>query len=124
MSLEAATKGNTKEVQTRIMQKKDTADNWSAANPVILDGELIFVETPEGDTRTKVGNGTSRYNDLPFVDERFPKVTAADNGKFLVVSDGKWVAETIPFSIIYTGAETPANDLGDDGDLYMQKDSI
>lgn len=124
MSFEAITKGNLKEVQVRIMQKKDTAVNWSTANPVILNGEQIFVETPEGDTRTKVGNGTSRYNDLPFIDERFPKVSTFDDDKFLRVRDGKWIAEVVPFSVVYTGEIEPANDLGNDGDLYMQKDSI
>lgn len=114
----------TKEVQTRIKQKKDTVANWEANDPIILDGEMIFVETPEGDTRTKIGNGTYRYSELPFIDERFPKVTAQDDNKFLRVRNGKWVAEAVPFSIVYTGDVEPVNDLGNDGDLYMQIDSI
>lgn len=113
-----------KEVQTRVRQKKDTSANWETYDPVILDGELIFVEMPDGDIRTKVGNGVYRYSELPFIDERFPKVSTFDDSKFLRVRDGKWVAEAVPFSVVYTGEVEPVDDLGNDGDLYMQVDSI
>lgn len=116
--------GPVKEVQTRVKQKKDTSANWETYDPTILDGELIFVEMPDGDIRTKVGNGVYRYSELPFIDERFPKVSTSDDNKFLRVRDGKWVAETVPFSIVYTGEVEPVDDLGNDGDLYMQVDSI
>lgn len=51
----------------RIMQKKDTEANWISANPVLLNGEIILVETPDR-VRLKVGDGSSRYLDLPFTD--------------------------------------------------------
>jgi hypothetical protein len=116
--------GPAKEVQTRVKQKKDTSANWETYDPIILDGELVFVEMPDGDIRTKVGNGVYRYSELPFIDERFPKVSTSDDNKFLRVRDGKWVAETVPFSIVYTGEVEPVDDLGNDGDLYVQVDSI
>ena len=122
MSLSASNPA--KEVQTRVRQKKDTSANWETYDPVILDGELIFVEMPDGDIRTKVGNGVYRYSELPFIDERFPKVSTFDDSKFLRVRDGKWVAETVPFLVVYTGEVEPVDDLGNDGDLYMQVDSI
>ena len=108
--------------QKRIGHIKNTTEIWESLNPILLDGELILIDTPEGDIRAKVGNGTDHYLDLPFFDERFPKVTEEDNGKFLVVENGAWVAKTIPFSTIYTGTTTPTNDLGNDGDLYLQTD--
>lgn len=122
MSLSASNPA--KEVQTRVRQKKDTSANWETYDPIILDGELIFVEMPDGDIRTKVGNGVYRYSELPFIDERFPKVSTFDDNKFLRVRDGKWVAEAVPFSVVYTGEVEPVDDLGNDGDLYMQVDSI
>ena len=113
-----------REVQTRIKMKKDFDINWETNNPILLDGEMIFVVTSSGDTRTKVGNGINRYNDLPFTDEKLPKVNTSDEGKFLIVRGGTWVAEEVPFAVIYAGDVEPTNDLGDDGDLYMQVDSI
>lgn len=57
-----------KTYKTRVMQKIDTADRWSEKNPVLLRGELVIVETEDGKVRMKAGNGTSTFNDLPFVD--------------------------------------------------------
>lgn len=56
-------------LEARIKHKRDTAVNWNTNNPVILDGELIIVETAEGRVRTKIGNGVSTYGELPFTDE-------------------------------------------------------
>lgn len=52
----------------RIQQKKDTAANWESNNPVLLNGELIFVETSSGETKMKLGDGKSAYSALPFIE--------------------------------------------------------
>lgn len=59
----------TKNLNSRISWKKDTAANWSTNNPVLLDGEIIIVETASGEERFKIGDGTSHFNELPFQDE-------------------------------------------------------
>lgn len=53
----------------RVKNKRDTSTNWETNNPVLLDGELIIVDTNAGDTRFKIGNGTKTYTQLPFQDE-------------------------------------------------------
>lgn len=53
----------------RLKNKKDTSANWTKNNPVLLNGELIIVETDAGDIRFKVGDGTKTYTQLPFQDE-------------------------------------------------------
>jgi len=55
-----------KDIYARIFLKKDTEDNWNANNPVIGDGEMIIVVTASNIMKTKIGNGTSRYSELPF----------------------------------------------------------
>lgn len=57
------------EWNTRIRQKRDTQTNWETANPVLLDGELIIVDTADGGVRKKIGNGVDTYSNLPFDDE-------------------------------------------------------
>ena len=57
------------QINTRIRQKKDTAANWTSSNPVILNGELIAVETATGAIRLKVGDGLKTFSQLPFLDE-------------------------------------------------------
>lgn len=53
----------------RVRMKRDTSSNWTTNNPVLLDGEIIVVDTASGDVRFKVGDGTSTYTQLPFLDE-------------------------------------------------------
>lgn len=52
-----------------IIHRHDTAANWEAKNPVIRDGEQIIVTTAAGAKRTKTGDGTKVYTQLPFDDE-------------------------------------------------------
>ena len=53
----------------RVQHTRDTSANWTQADPVLLSGEHIFVETNTGAIRTKTGDGTKRYTQLPFDDE-------------------------------------------------------
>ena len=59
----------TREFLTRIQNKRDTSANWTKNNPVILNGEIILVDTAEGELRVKIGDGTKTYTQLPFSDE-------------------------------------------------------
>lgn len=54
---------------TRIKNKRDTSANWTSTDPVLLNGELIIVDTASGETRFKIGDGTKKYSQLPFQDE-------------------------------------------------------
>ena len=60
---------SSKEFSVRIQMKRDTSANWTLKNPVLLNGEIIIVDTDAGDVRYKVGDGTSTYTQLPFTDE-------------------------------------------------------
>ena len=64
----------------RIKSKRDTASNWETNNPVLLNGELIIVDTNAGDVRFKIGDGVKTYTQLPFQDESLYNVlsTKAD----------------------------------------------
>lgn len=55
-----------KTFQTRIKHKKDTHANWTTNNPVLLDGEFAIVVMTDGKIKTKIGDGVTAYNLLPF----------------------------------------------------------
>ena len=55
---------------TRIKNKKDTLANWESNNPVLLDGEIIFIINTDGTIRSKIGDGTNTYSALPFLDDK------------------------------------------------------
>lgn len=52
----------------RLKQKRDTQENWEQNDIVLMDGEVIFVDTAEGICRSKVGDGKTTYSKLPFAD--------------------------------------------------------
>lgn len=60
-----------KTFNVRLKNKRDTSANWVSKDPVLLDGELIIVDTASGETRFKIGDGTKKYSQLPFQDEIF-----------------------------------------------------
>lgn len=47
-----------------------------------------------------------------------PEVTSLDNGKVLAVVDGQWSAST-PL-MVYSGNGTPSENLGNNGDIFLQ----
>ena len=50
-------------VPKRVQLRHDTAANWAAANPLLLNGEFA-VET--NTNQMKIGDGVHRWNDLPY----------------------------------------------------------
>lgn len=55
----------------RIQLRHDTSANWSSANPTLLEGEFAY----ETDTKKiKVGDGTTAYNSLAYLDVSLAKV--------------------------------------------------
>ena len=65
-----------KNFSTRIKHKRDTSANWTSKNPVILYGEIILVDTADGELRAKIGDGTKTYTQLPFTDEALRSLIA------------------------------------------------
>lgn len=55
--------------QTTI--KKDTTENWNKAINFIPKENEIIVYTDAG---TKIGDGKTKVNDLPFIDQNFYSV--------------------------------------------------
>jgi hypothetical protein len=64
--------GTKKMANVRIQNKSDKQVNWEKAiNFVPLKGEIIIYEKDENYLydRIKLGNGITKVNDLPFIDE-------------------------------------------------------
>ena len=124
-------------LNTRVQSKRDTSANWTQNNPVLLDGEVIVVDTNSGDVRFKVGNGTSTYTQLPFQDEAIynqinTKLTtpSGTQGQFLgftsdnVVGAVNAPSSTSPFNTSYNGtlASGSGNWTSSGGQYYQQFD--
>ena len=83
-----------KELLARVRHKRDTSANWEAQDPVLLNGEIIIVDTTDGKTRTKTGDGQKKYSQLPFDNETTSKTYA----KTFIASEWRNGTLTIPMS--------------------------
>ena len=67
----------TKTFNARVQNKRDTSANWTTNDPVLLNGEIIIVDTASGEVRYKVGDGVKKYSQLPFSDEAVKALISA-----------------------------------------------
>ena len=64
-------------INVRIKQKIDTESNWSKNNPVLLKGEKGLIE---GTGKYKIGDGTSKWSELPLYESLSPNDRSKLNG--------------------------------------------
>lgn len=97
---------------TRVKNKRDSVSNWTDKNPILLDGEVVVVDSTDGESRFKIGDGTKHYSELPFQDEylqnEINNKAAIEVGVYTAVassSDGVAYTSTVPgISELSTGA--------------------
>lgn len=66
-------------LNTRLVICNDTTANWGTSEKVLLKGEYA-IEFPEsGEPKVKVGNGTDKYVDLPYITNTPTEITNAIN---------------------------------------------
>lgn len=51
-------------IRVQMVQRKDTAANWTAANPILLSGEIGYETDTE---KFKIGDGTTNWNGLDYL---------------------------------------------------------
>lgn len=108
-----------KTFNARVQMKRDTSANWTSNNPVLLNGEIIIVDTDAGEVRFKVGNGTATYTQLPFTDESVIS-------KMLSLSGGTMAGDINMGGHSITGLAAPVNptDAVRQQDLEVVSDEI
>lgn len=91
----------------KIILRRDTASNWSSANPTLSGGE-IGIET---DTlKFKLGNGSTAWTSLNYYatpelnDTGDVTITSPSSGQFLKWNGSAWVNDTIDLGTDTTGS--------------------
>ena len=70
----------------QIQIRRDTASNWSTANPILAQGELgIEIDT----NRVKIGDGVNNWNSIPYFGNGFPEWSERENNT--VLFDKKYI---------------------------------
>ena len=86
----------------RMQQRRGTAAEWTASNPVLQAGELGY----ETDTEQfKIGNGTTAWNDLYYWEGSLPDQDG-NSGKFLTTdgTDASWTeVDALPDQASFAG---------------------
>lgn len=77
---------------TRVKHKRDTSANWTTNDPVLLNGEIILVDTANGELRFKVGDGVKTYTQLPFTDEPLRTLISSLSDTVPTVTLNTWTA--------------------------------
>lgn len=75
-------------LKIKLTLRNDTAENWKAANPVLLKGEAA-IETDTG--KLKFGDGVKAYNDLSY----FMGDIEAEISKYMLISEYKGSADGV-----------------------------
>ena len=52
------------EVKAKVINRRDSEQNWMNENPILLSGELGIVDSINS-TDIKIGNGYSKFDELP-----------------------------------------------------------
>lgn len=80
----------------RVQNKRDTEANWATADPILLDGESIIVDTEAGEVRRKTGDGKTKYSLLPFDDAVLFDALEANmsKGRELTIAKGGWTNDS------------------------------
>lgn len=101
----------------RIQLRRDTAAAWTAANPVLAQGEIGIDLT---NNKLKIGNGTAAWNSLAYFDDKETVlsnyaghiVPSADNTYDLGAPDKQWRDIFVSNGSVYIGDIKLSNDNG------------
>lgn len=58
---------NVKEFKTIVALRRDPEENYDKEN-IVYKGEVNFVELPSGEVKIKIGDGRTKFKDLPYAD--------------------------------------------------------
>lgn len=96
-----------------IQLRRDSAPDWQTANPVLADGEL-GIETHPGSIldRIKIGDGVTRWNDLPYLgatDLGVNGLTSPTLGSIVVMTESQFsqLADTDDTTAYFVLPDTP-----------------
>ena len=95
-----------------------------------LDGLTRFknIIMPYINSKVSINQGSANANKILSTDSNgnvvvsespIPPIESTDNGKILQVVNGELQLMSTNIKTIYTGTTTPADDIGEDNDIYL-----
>ena len=98
---------------TTVHVSSSEKSSWNGKQDAISDLTTI---------RNNASSGATAYSTVTAhtgnTSIHLPSITSSDDGKILQIVNGEWTL--VSPTIIYTGNATPDNNLGNNGDIYLQ----
>ena len=105
------------QIKTRMQQKIDTTANWEKAiNFIPLKGEIIVYQDDNVPTKIKIGDGTTKVNDLDFLEGSYVDYSVNQS---LTNEQQAQARINIGVPTFYSGTTEPTDDIGNVGDIYF-----
>ena len=105
-------------VAQRMWQRRDTAANWSAKNPILAAGEIgVQLGATPNETKFKIGDGATPWNSLPFFEGQLIEIgTGGGYIRWRYVGNSTWTnlvsLESLRGPAGANGAQGPKGDTG------------
>ena len=71
-----------------VKHRTDTTANWGSKNPILLDGEIGIEVCTDGSKKIKVGNGSTAWNGLKYIEAEMIPKSHADTSNTYGLADG------------------------------------
>jgi len=97
----------------KLQIRRDSEFNWTALNPILADGELIYVSTLGNRVydKEKIGNGVDNYSTLPYkISGGGGSITSVTGSTPIAVTDGNTPNITILAATLSDAGSMSATD--------------
>lgn len=79
-----------------LKHRRGTTEQWLTSDAIIYDGEIVVEKSDDGYTRLKVGDGTKKFSELPYMNmPGYALVTKKTN---IELPSANWVGSSSPYS--------------------------
>lgn len=90
-----------------LKHRRGTTEQWSTSDAIIYDGEIVVEKSDDGHTRLKVGDGTKKFSELPYMNmPGYALVTKKIN---IELPTANWAGSSSPYSQIVEIADITEN---------------
>ena len=79
-----------------LKHRRGTTEQWLTSDAIIYDGEIVVEKTDDGYTRLKVGDGTKKFSELPYMN--MPGYALVTKKISIELPAASWEGNSSPYS--------------------------
>ena len=90
-----------------LKHRRGTTEQWLTSDAIIYDGEIVVEKSDGGYTRLKVGDGTKRFSELPYMN--MPGYALVTKKIIIELLSSNWEGNSSPYSQVVEIADITEN---------------